>query len=353
MNVYILDQDFKTVSVIDTYESIIWTDRYNQCGDFEIYVNFSSEILQSAVQDYYLMTLQSEHMMIIEGLEIDSNSETGNHLRITGRSLESMLDRRIIWSQTSITGSLQNAIKKLINESIISPSIADRRISNFIFEDSTDTRITSLTVEAEYTGDNLYEIITDLCSANNVGFKITLNDNNQFVFKLYMGEDRSYAQDNNPYVVFSPKYENVINTNYIDSTENLRNVALVAGEDASQQRRTLVVGSGTGLLRRELFVDARDIQSDKVTDYNAALRQRGVKYLSENTKVVNFEGEVETTKLFVYGEDFYMGDIIQIVNEYGIQGSARVIEFIYNEDTNGIKKYPTFEAIQDVDTSVS
>lgn len=353
MDIYVLNQDFQTVDVFDSYESVIWTDRYNQYGDFEIYTNFSSAVLQSAVQDYYLMTLQSEHMMIIEGLEIDSNSETGNHLRITGRSLESMLDRRIVWNQTSITGNLQNAIKKLLNESIINPSSADRRISNFIFEDSTDSRITSLTVEAEYTGDNIYDIVTDLCVANNIGFKITLNDSNQFVFKLYMGEDRSYDQESNPYVVFSPKYENVINTNYVDSTEIFKNVALVAGEDSGQQRRTLVVGSGTGLTRRELYVDARDIQSEKVTDYNAALRQRGIKYLLENTRVVSFEGEVETTKLFVYGEDFYMGDIIQIVNEYGIQGSARVVEFIYNEDANGVKKYPTFEAIQDIDTSSS
>jgi len=352
MDIFILNENFETVDVIDTYESIIWTDRYNSFGDFEIYTNFDVRMLQKVKQDYYLMTLQSEHMMIIEGLEIDSDAETGNHLRITGRSLESILDRRIIWDQTSVSGNLQDALKSLITAAIINPSIEDRKISNFIFEDSTDERITGLTLEAQYTGDNLYDIVNSACVTNNIGYKITLNNQNQFVFKLYMGTDRSYDQEYNPYVVFSPNYENIINSNYVDSTEVMKNVTLVAGEDEGSARKTLIVGSGTGLTRRELFTDARDIQSEKVSDYNEALKQRGLEGLIENSRTVNFEGEVDAVRMFVYNEDFFMGDIIQIANEYGIEGAARVVEFIHNEDANGRKQYPTFEAIQDIDDSI-
>ena len=353
MNIFILNTNFETVDVIDTYESVIWTDRYDSYGDFEIYTNFDLRILSKVRQDYYLMTLESEHIMIIEGLEISSDAETGNHLRITGRSLESIIDRRIIWNQTSVTGNLQNALKTLITAAIINPDITDRKIDNFVFEDSTDPRITALTLEAEYTGDNLYDVVNDACVTNSIGYKITLNDQNQFVFKLYMGEDRSYNQTdtNNPYVVFSPNYENIINSNYVDSTEVMRNITLVAGEDSGSARRTITVGSGTGLTRRELYTDARDIQSEKVSNYNEALKQRGLRNLIDNSRTVSFEGEVEATRMFVYGEDFFMGDIIQISNEYGIEGAARVMEFIHSEDANGSKKYPTFEAIQDIDSS--
>lgn len=351
MDIYVLNENFQIVSVIDNYESLIWTDRYNKCGDFEIYTNFSTEILNKTKQDYYIYISESEHMMIIEGLQIESDAENGNHLRITGRSLESILDRRIIWNRTAISGSLQNSIKSLINAAIINPSIADRQISNFIFEDSDDERVTALTAEEEYNCDNLYTVISTLCESKYLGFKITLNQSNQFVFKLYIGEDRGYDQNSNPYVVFSPGYENIVNSNYVDSTEVMKNVALVVGEDSGQQRRALTVGSGSSLTRRELFVDARDIQSDRVSNYNEALRQRGLQNLVENSRTISFEGQVEATRMFVYGEDFFMGDIVQIVNEYGIEGSARVIEFIYSEDANGIQMYPTFDAIQDIDTS--
>lgn len=353
MNIFVLNQNFETVDIIDSYESVIWTDRYDKYGDFEIYTYFDPKLMLKCRQDYYLMTLESEHMMIIEGLAIDSDAESGNHLRITGRSLESILDRRIVWTQTSVSGNLQNALKTLITQSIINPSIADRAIPNFVFEDSDDPRITSLTLEAQYTGDYIYDIVTSACEVNHIGFKITLNDQHQFVFKLYCGEDRSYDQLLNPYVVFSPSFENIINSNYLDSTEVMKNITLVAGEDEGASRKTLIVGAGTGLTRRELFTDARDIQSEKVTNYNEALRQRGLEQLAENARTVSFEGQVEATKMFRYGEDFGMGDIIQIANEYGIEGAARVMEFIHSEDANGVQMYPTFEAIQDIDTTTT
>ena len=348
MNIFVMNTNFEVVSVLDSYESIIWNDRYASYGDVEIYTNFDPKLLDVFKQDYYLSILESEHMMIIEGLEITSDSEEGNHLKITGRSLESILDRRIVWAQTSVSGSLQTALKNLMNAAIINPSIADRKISNFIFQDSTDTAITSLTLTAQFTGDNLYTIVTEVCEAYKIGFKIVLNDSNQFVFSLYSGTDRSYSQEANPYVVFSPKYENVINSDYINSSETMKNVTLVAGEGEGDQRITVTVGSGSGLTRRELFTDARDIQSREVSDINAALIQRGREALADNTSTVHFEGQVEATKMFKYREDFWMGDIVQIANEYGIEGAARVISFIHSEDTNGIQLYPTFEAIQDV-----
>ena len=75
------------------------------------------------------------------------------------------------------------------------------------------------------------------------------------------GADRSYDQFTNPYVIFSPKFENVINTNYLESKKTLKTVTLVAGEGEGADRRITTVacasGAGTGLNRRELYTDAR------------------------------------------------------------------------------------------------
>ena len=105
----------------------------------------------------------------------------------------------------------------MLNENIIEPILVARQIDNFVFEASTDPLITELTIEAQYNGENLYNTIQTLCQINNIGFKITLTDNGFFVFKLYSGTDRSYDQLINPYVTFSPKFENIINSNYIES----------------------------------------------------------------------------------------------------------------------------------------
>lgn len=356
MEALVLNEKLEAVSVIDTFKSFIWTDRYNTCGDFELYVEANENVFKTLKENYYLVSNDSEHVMIIEDTEIETDKDYGNYVTITGRSLESILDRRVVWSQTVLSGNLQDAVLKLLNENVINPADAKRKIDNFIFEASTDEAVTSLTVDAQFMGDNLYDCIVAICEVNNIGFKIVLNDANQFVFKLYSGEDRSYDQVKNPYVIFSPGFENIINSKYIQSIKTLKTVTLIfgEGEGASRKRTTAAIdsGEGEGLNRREMYTDARDISMDTgdgatLTDaeYLAQLTQRGKEDLSENIYTKAFEGQVETTKMFVYNTDFFMGDIIQIANEYGHESKARVIEVVSTQNTEGYSVYPTFSAL--------
>lgn len=355
MEFLILDKDLNTSSVLDIYESILWTDRYNKCGDFEIYTSMTDTILSELQQDYYVWSRDSEHTMIIEDIQITADAEDGNNLIVVGRSLESILERRIIWNQTILSGNFQNGIKKLLDENVISPTDSDRKIDNFTFVESTDTAITELTLEAQFTGDNLYDAICDLCASKEIGFKVTLTEEGKFAFQLYAGANRSYDQITNPYVVFSPSFENIINSNYLESKKTLKTVTLVAGEGEGSERKTKEVaissGGGSGLARRELYTDARDISSttDDGTlteaEYNSQLEQRGKEKLADSTETITFEGEMEISKMFVYGEDFFMGDIVQIVNEFGIEAKARVVEMIHSQDENGVDFYPTFETV--------
>lgn len=351
MELTLLNTSLDAIAVVDDYESLIWTDRYQEHGDFEIYTPVTAGILEVLKQDYYLINRDSEHVMIVEKLLIKTDVETGNHITITGRSLESILKRRIIWGLRSVNGTLQNGIKILLEENIINPTDPDRKIDNFIFEESDDERITSLKLDAQYTGDEIYDVVNKLCKKHGIGFKVTLNDNKQFVFKLYVGTDRSYDQTDNPYVIFSPNFENIVNSNYLESRSALKNVTLIGGEGEGKDRRYHTVGNASGLDRRELFTDARDISSevDDVAltedEYNALLAQRGNEKLSENISVVSFEGEIEPTIMFRYQEDFFNGDIIQIENEYGHVSTARIVEMTTSENEQGTSVYPTFSTI--------
>lgn len=351
MDILVLNTDFEAIAVIDTYESMIWTDRYNAYGDFEIYFAMDEQLLEYLKEDNYLWLKDSEHCMIIENIKINADAENGNHLIVTGRSLESILERRIIWGQRIFSGNLQNGIQTMLNECIISPSIVERKIPNFIFIPSTDPKITSLNIDHQYTGDELYAVIQGLCEENNIGFKVVLTDENQFAFSLYAGVDRSYNQTENPYVVFSPNFENIINSNYFSSKAGFRNVTLVAGEGEGASRKTTTVGSASGLDRRELFTDAKDISSDTEngtlsdSEYMAQLKTKGLKNLADHIVTTAFEGEVETTILFKYGEDFFIGDIVQITNEYGNEGAVYISELIISNNKEESSIYPTFKTI--------
>ena len=351
MDIFVLNQNFEIIDIIDCYESLIWTERYSACGDFELCLPMQRDLLTSLRKDNYLYIRESECVMIIEDFEITTDVEAGNRVRVIGRSLESILERRIVWGQKTYSGNVNAIVKGLITDAIISPEISDRKIDKFIFQDSSDEAVNGDSIEVQFTGDNLYEVVRMLCQSVYAGFRITLDSDDNFVFSLYAGKDRSYEQDTNPYVVFSPAFENITDSRYVEANSSHRNVTLVAGEGEGADRKTVSVGEASGLARRELFTDARDISSrtNKGTltaeQYNNQLTERGNEKLKGYTVFTAFEGRAEATRMFRYGEDFFIGDVVQTVNEFGMESRSRITEVIRSQDKDGSSIYPTFETI--------
>lgn len=351
MQPLVLDKNFDAVLVLDFYESFIWTERYSKAGDFEIFTPVSKKLLEQIKVGYYIYLEESDKLMIIETLKIQTNAQTGNRLRITGRSLEMLLARRIAWNTTILDGYLDGQIRKLLNENIISPEDSDRQISNFSYQTTTDPTITAMQIKSQYTGDNIYDILTGICDERKLGFKVIFDRvNNGFVFSLYAGKDRSYDQTDNEAVEFSPDFDNLIDSEYIFHNINYRSMALIAGMDQAENRKraTVFVDESTGLERRELYIDARDLrQEEEMTDeeYLAALAQRAIEKLSEYKIESSFAGNMETQISQTFNKDYFLGDIVYVENEYGLGSKCRVTELIRSNSQEGYKEYPTFEMI--------
>ena len=76
----------------------------------------------------------------------------------------------------------------------------------------------------------------------------------------------------------------------------------------------------------------------------AEMQQKGKEELAKTSITQSFEGEVETRIQFIYKRDFTIGDLVQVQNEYGQSGKARVSEIVFSEDTSGESMTPTFTA---------
>jgi hypothetical protein len=356
MDLLVLNPDLEVIGIIDVFTSLIWTDRYCGFGDFSLESAPNNNFLTSIANGRYLQSLESEHLMRIESINIKSSPSMGKKVIVGGRSIETILEQRIIWNQTILNGNFQDGIHQLLDENAMNPEDPDRAISLLEFEESTDPIITELTINSQFFGETLYTAITELCLARNIGYKITLTDQNKFRFKLYSGIDRSRDQFTHPYVIFSPKLENLINSDYLMTSRFNKTVTLVAGEmGIGNARLALVVtqlyGAGTDLDRREMFTDAqnttRNTPDGTLTDeeYIEQLYSKGEEDLASNISIETFEGMADSTRLYKYGEDFYMGDIVQVENEYGQEGRSRITELIRSQDASGPKIYPTFTKI--------
>lgn len=352
MDIYVLNNKFERVDIIDGYTSVIWTTRYYTTGDFELYLAADEVTLNLIKNNNYLVRDKDvngdelKNVMVIDkpNIKINTDVENGDYLTVTGKCLKSIVGRRVVINQTVMHGKLETCINRLLNENIINPTDTRRKINNFIFDNTTDFNV-NLTMQA--TGDNLAELITEICTSYGLGWDVKIK-NKKFVFYLYKGVDRSADQNVNPHVIFSYEFDNLITTDYNEDVSNYANVAIVAGEGEGAARKKLETGDNavSGLNRFEIFVDARDVSSNEgeitETEYNNMLDEKGKESLAELQKVTSFEGEVDATRNYILNRDFFMGDLVQAINNYGISKSTRIIEIIEAEDENGESVIPTF-----------
>lgn len=355
-NIYVLNQNFELQGIIDEYVSIIWRPSYSEVGDFELYLGVSDKAIALLQKNSYVVrssdiTVENdivsyEKVMVIKNIEITTDIENGNFLTVTGRELKYLLHQRIVWSQTNLTGTAENAIRRLVNENAIAPKDDKRIIPNLALGVSaglTDS------IDKQVTGEYLDDAITEICATYSYGWEIVVI-NSTMVLIVYAGVDRSYNQTERPYVVFSNDFENLYNTNYQLSTEGYANTTLIGGEgEGSQRIYTTVNNSYSGLERYETFTDARDVSQNKDSEdeidtatYLKLLAERGREKLASLAYTEGFSGEVLSDVAFKYGEDFFIGDLVTVINEYGIQKNVRVLSAIESEDSEGVKLIPQF-----------
>lgn len=348
MEYYLLNKSLEIVDLIDTYKSVIWTTRFYESGDFELYIPASSKLINVLKRDYLIVRADdSTQAMIIQDINIDTDIEQGNYITVTGKSLKHILDRRIIWQQTTLNGNVETCLRQLVTDNAINPSVADRKIDNLIL--GAKIGLTDV-MSAQFTGDNLEETIQSICKSYKIGYDVLLDiENKLFIFIIFKGLDRSYNQSDNPFVVFSNEYENLLKTSYKSSSSNFKNVALVAGEGEGAARKTAVAGSGKGLDRYEIYVDARDVSTNEGeisdSEYNELLIERANEKLSEHSNIESIEGDVEANYTYKVNEDYFLGDIVEVINEYGVEMTPQITEIIESEDDSGKSVIPTFTTI--------
>lgn len=353
IEVYILDKDFNAVGLIDEYVSLLWVDRYSGASVFELY---SSTLPKGISMDSYLHIRQSDKIMIVENIHISSDNTEGFRVQISGRSLESLLTRRIIWNTMIFNDTPQSAIKKIVDTNITmkAPEPA-RRIPNLDFVDKSYSEFPTEKEKFQISYDNVYDTVVAMLDEHNLAFKIELNrvsnTETKMEMSLYKGTDRSLDQDVVPQILFSPDMGNLMTSSYLENTLEYKNVAKIAGEDKGETRTVTVIGdSNKGILRRELYVDARDLQTENedgttipAADYKEMLQARGKSKMQEHIFGKDFQAIVEDTPQVELGVDVFLGDVVHVRNEYGMMAKVRMIEIVIASDTsNGRTILPTF-----------
>ncbi|MGL5718841.1 MAG: siphovirus ReqiPepy6 Gp37-like family protein [Paraclostridium sp.] len=335
MDLKIFNRQLDLIEIIDNFSSFRYKQKYYNLGECELHIAFSYKTLEVLKIDN-IIYLDNKNSFIIHTIQINRNNDGSETIQVLGKNLISLLDRRINYKQIIEKNvSANNVIIRLLNENVISPTDAKRKIDNIVI----GSLATASNIDYQNTYGNVLEELYSISKTHNISFYIELDYiNKKLKFNSFSGIDKSTSQSVLSPCIFSQEFENIEEQEYVNSIDNYKNITLVAGAGEGAKRKLLEVGSGIGLDRVEAFTDARDLSDMQnnedgtevaitLADYNKMLLQRGTEKLEEFKKVQSFDSKISLASNLKYKEDFYLGDIVTIYNKnWGLKIDTRITE---------------------------
>jgi hypothetical protein len=360
MEIYTLDPLYRPVEVIDRFESMIWTERYQAMGDFELSMVSTPASRRLLTTGTRLAINESYLVMEIETLE-NKRTSGESMLNIKGRSLEKILDDRAPTTYTMV-GDPNSQQQKLVFTGV--PAEIARKVFRDINilglqdvgdilpgvfegngglypEDTIPEPTEVVTLEMEPT--TLYEVTKSICELYDLGFRLVRNPATwQLYYDIYTGSDRTSSQNDLDPVIFSPDLDNLQDTTELTTTVLSKNIAYVlspVGHEIVFAQD--VVNAVSGFDRRVLLVKADDITDTDPAVASAKMIQRGKEELAKNRSFSAFDGELSQTSRYMPGRDYNLGDLVEQRNDDGVTNYMKVTEQIFVQDKEGQRSYPT------------
>lgn len=333
----VISKDFNVLGFWEGIKKLRVTRKFIGPSTFELTVpldDISSELFQAGNFFYFdVGSVQGVDAFFIENRKF---SEKGGveTLVLIGRDASSLLANRMIMGTV-------NYIDKTANY-----CIKDIFLQNF----KTGNRIipnlewgTKQAMGKTLSFQNSYGYVLDqykkICETANIGFSVKWStSSSKFYLNTYNPVNRSLEQTVNRPVVFSKENDNVTATAYQEDFTPYKTTAVVAGEGEESNRKIVLVNdSNAGYDRKELFVDARDLQSKiknsdgtektlTTAEYEKVLTQRGLEKLAEQDVKRNYDVDIKiNVEGSIYNKDWFLGDIVTVKQErWGVISTEQI-----------------------------
>lgn len=319
----IFDSTLTALGIIQGISECQYSLSNSTNGSFLLVCSITKENLIIIKQRYFVVFDNNDNnVFMVEYFRKIKSGDGVLSLLVQGRSAIALMARRIVWNTYC---AYNQKVGKIINDLLYQNAMAGatdtaRNIPIWIKDVSNDAVGGTLTLQS--TGDNLLLKITELCIANNVSIYCTLDRSNKLI-RVYVRANVNHNWVSANPVVFSAYMDNIISSEYTYNEANYFNSYLVAGAGEGTTRKKYNYIEGTGLTRREIYVDARDISLTDAAgatilnaDYFNMLAARGSEVLSGYKIIENFTAELEqANSQFVYGADFELGDTVTTIDE--------------------------------------
>ncbi|MGG3798992.1 siphovirus ReqiPepy6 Gp37-like family protein [Metabacillus fastidiosus] len=331
---YVCDENFKRLGIIGSFSYLLWRKKYTSHGEAELHVEVNMKNIELLQKGNILFRKDDNEAMYIYYRGFTEDNSGSDQLVIKCFTVLRWLDRRILWGIYNYNATPENIARSMITNECINPGNISRRIPQIKL---AGIKGFDAPVQMQASYRNVLEEVEALCNTYEMGIQSQFNGKEMFI-DFYKGKDRTINQKENPRCILSKNFSNVLSRNYEEADNDFKNTVLVAGAGEGSNRKLASIEQGSGLTRRELFVDARDIaetvnyEGQEVPwlpeSYLLVLKQRGLEKLLEYEEFISFDCEIDVTKDNTkYGRDFFLGDMITIRDDkLGVIMNSRIVE---------------------------
>jgi hypothetical protein len=340
--------------LIEGYSSLIWTERYRDAGEVELKTPLIKETMAAIPLGTLLGLQETDQIMIVESHGISKDSDGKTLLTVSGRSFETIMEARVAlnilnplknpatgdpytWEITARAGDVAESIIKKV---LVAPSAIDSKdaIPNLtVWSIVTKTQPVSTYIIQRGT---LYERVMELLDEQDLGIQSTRSN---FPYTIGMKISIVEGEDKSSSVVFYEENGDFTVTNYLSSIKDYRNAAYASGPLSAIKTTKAGASSLSGVDRRVAILDYPDVVSSTRAIETSALTSRAAAHYAKKNSFVLLDADVSPNNKYVYRsyEDYYIGDLVTCIADYGINQKMRVNEYIRIEDEDGERGYPT------------
>ena len=370
MEVYILDSLFRRDTVVDTFESLVWTERGKEIGDFELHIRSNATNQAIFLTGTRLMVNKSKRVMTVETVENITDTEGRKLLKVKGRSLEMILEDRVAiksagagkflpeWTIKDVPSGVMRQLFAYIcsfgdvNASDVIPFLEHSLVSSLYPPEGIPEPDFEILWAQKPAA--LYSALKELGDIFDLGFRMYRGPDSvagaKIYFNVYTGSDRTVHQSVLPPVVFSPELGNLLNTSDLRSKEKAKNTAFVFYAEKVQNQPDVIHtqtvytdwanAETAGFDRHTVFVEVNSIPEEE-TNIAAYLIRQGKDALAKARPFRIMDGEISQRSGYVYEVDYFLGDLTTMQNSDGMVNTMRVTEQIFVHDNEGERSYPT------------
>ena len=373
MEVLILDKLLRAIDVVDTFESMVFAERRKELGDFELVTLSTPSNKKRFVPNTWIMINKSRRIMKVETVEETTDDQLRNILKIKGKEITKVLLQRAALKAIAgpgvapvwvIEDQPADVMRYIFRQICVLGTVTPDDIIPFIQDGETQYPASTIPEFAdvvlwEQKPASVFAALKELADIFDLGFRLYRDLNtSELYFDVYAGSDRTTAQSTNPPVVFSFDMENLQSTREFNDISNEYNVIQVVYvyKDVTETEVALTVEvfdtegiPPEGFDRKTKVLTITSIP-EEVTDIPAFLYRAGLDELMKSRPVGAFDGEVSKNSQYVYEVHYYLGDVVELRSSTGATAYMTVEEYIFVEDMEGERSYPTFTTRKFIDS---